>query len=90
MLNSIGFQVFIMILILSVCVYLYFMPFAIAYARELRSTKTIFFMNLLLGWTGIGWIGLLAWAFKGKKRTDGEQVDNEVNVRARLREIVYD
>lgn len=35
---------------------LYFLPSLIAVARQTHNTTGIFLLNLLLGWTGIGWI----------------------------------
>mgnify|MGYP001604634412 CR=1 FL=1 len=41
---------------------LYFLPFLVADARRKRNTLAIFAVNLLLGWTVIGWVGSLVWA----------------------------
>lgn len=35
---------------------IYFLPTLIAAARQTHNSVGIFFLNLLLGWTGIGWI----------------------------------
>jgi len=35
---------------------LYFLPSLIAAARQTHNAAGIFVLNLLLGWTGIGWI----------------------------------
>ena len=40
----------------------YFLPWFIALLKKHKSTDTIFVLNLLLGWTGIGWLVLLIWA----------------------------
>ncbi len=68
MMDTVAFEVFLVILVLCVVLYLYFIPFVIAYARRHKYTKTVFLLNLLFGWTGLGWIILLVWSFKGKKR----------------------
>ncbi len=34
---------------------LYFLPSLVAVARHTHNTTGIFLLNLLLGWTGIGW-----------------------------------
>jgi hypothetical protein len=68
MMDTVVFQVFLAILAICGVLYLYFIPFAIAYARRHKYTKTVFLLNLLFGWTGIVWIVLLVWSFKGKKR----------------------
>lgn len=35
---------------------LYFVPFVIARMRGISSVGHVFFMNLLLGWTGVFWL----------------------------------
>ena len=42
----------------------YFLPSIIAIARSKRDAGSIFVLNLLLGWTFIGWIIALVWALK--------------------------
>jgi hypothetical protein len=41
---------------------LYFVPTLIASARHLPARGAIFVVNLLLGWTFIGWVAALIWA----------------------------
>lgn len=41
---------------------LYFVPSFIAYKRNHKNKLPIFVLNLLLGWSGIVWIGVLIWA----------------------------
>ncbi|MCJ2067055.1 TonB family protein [Methylobacterium sp. J-088] len=41
----------------------YFIPAIVAYTRANRQSKAIFILNLLLGWTALGWIAALVWAF---------------------------
>ncbi len=43
---------------------LYFLPSIVAIARSKRDTTAIFVLNLLLGWTAIGWVIALVWALK--------------------------
>ncbi len=43
---------------------LYFLPSIIALARNKRDTTSILVLNLLLGWTAIGWVIALIWALK--------------------------
>lgn len=43
---------------------LYFLPTIIAVAGKRRNTLAIFLLNLLLGWTFIGWVIALVWAVK--------------------------
>ena len=42
---------------------LYFLPFVVARIREHSDTWPIFYLNLLIGWTVIGWIVCITWAF---------------------------
>lgn len=41
---------------------LYFLPTLIAYHKEKINCLAIFLVNLLLGWTVLGWIGALVWS----------------------------
>ena len=40
----------------------YFLPTIIAIARKRQTTLALFVLNLVLGWTVIGWIVALIWA----------------------------
>ena len=41
----------------------YFIPSMVAFGRDKSSKGIILVLNILLGWTLIGWIFLLVWAF---------------------------
>lgn len=41
---------------------MYFLPTLVANGRHLPERTGIFFLNLFLGWTGIGWLIALIWA----------------------------
>jgi hypothetical protein len=43
---------------------MYFLPSIIALARSKRAVGAILVLNLLLGWTLIGWVIALVWALK--------------------------
>ena len=43
-------------------VYLYFVPTIVAYKRHHRQTLAITVLNVVLGWTVLGWAGALVWA----------------------------
>lgn len=47
---------------------LYFLPTMVAVARHYRSTGSVVVINLLLGWTLIGWVVALALAFGSNQR----------------------
>jgi uncharacterized membrane protein YqaE (UPF0057 family) len=41
----------------------YFVPSVVAFVRGHHNKWAIFALNLLLGWTLLGWIGALVWSF---------------------------
>lgn len=45
----------------GLCLALYFLPSIVGHTK--RNFPAIFILNLLLGWTVIGWIVALVWAF---------------------------
>ena len=47
---------------------LYFLPAAIAVLRPHQSAAAILVLNLLLGWTVLGWIVALIWSLTGARR----------------------
>jgi hypothetical protein len=42
---------------------IYFLPAIVAFGRHHRNGVAIFVLNLLAGWTGIGWLVAIVWAF---------------------------
>lgn len=58
------------ILILLVALGIYCTPSLIAIARSHRQTSPILIVNIFLGWTLIGWVLTLAWAFSAQNKTD--------------------
>jgi Superinfection immunity protein len=48
--------------LLTISAALYFLPLVIALAREHPQAGAISLLNLLLGWTLLGWVGALIWA----------------------------
>jgi hypothetical protein len=55
---------FIFFHFIGVGVVFYFLPTIIALVRSKRDALSIFLLNFFLGWTLIGWIIALVWAFK--------------------------
>jgi hypothetical protein len=53
------FSVIVTLLTVS---FFYFLPAVIAYANKRRQREAITVLNLLLGWTVIGWIVALVWS----------------------------
>jgi ABC-type multidrug transport system permease subunit len=52
--------VFFLVIIGVVC--LYFLPSWVAGHRQHRNFNAIFALNILLGWSGLGWIIAFVWA----------------------------
>ena len=51
----------------SILILLYFLPTVIA-AHHGHSVAGVLLLNLLFGWTGIGWFALLFWALLSAPR----------------------
>jgi hypothetical protein len=47
----------------------YFIPTVVALARHRPNTISIFFLNLSVGWSIVGWIIALFWAIADAERT---------------------
>lgn len=58
----------------------YFIPTIIAIARHHHQRLAIFVLNMMLGWTVLGWIAALVWS-----ATAVRQQDDDHAYRARLR-----
>jgi tetratricopeptide (TPR) repeat protein len=52
----------LLLLVVAIMADLYCLPTLIAHARHRRQTTTICLLNLLLGWTLVGWVAALVWA----------------------------
>lgn len=50
----------------------YFLPWILALLRGTRSNVGIFFLNLLLGWTMIGWVVALIWAIAAERKSNAQ------------------
>ena len=62
--------------IVVVCLVPYFLPTIIAILRKKTSAGGIFVLNLLLGWTVIGWVGALIWSLSADARETTVIVNN--------------
>ncbi len=49
-------------ILLVVGAILYFVPAALAWWLDVKSFRTIFYVNLVFGWTIVGWVVALMWA----------------------------
>lgn len=48
------------LIIIAICIFFYFIPTVVGWRK--RNVTAIFALNLLLGWSVIGWIIALVWA----------------------------
>ena len=62
MFNDPGMVWLVIILVGLVALVLYFLPSVVASERRHRERRAIFVLNLLLGWTFIGWASALVWS----------------------------
>ena len=53
---------FLELLMIASIFAVYFLPSLIAFAREHKNRLAIFLLNLLLGWTVLGWVSSLVWS----------------------------
>ena len=57
------------VVFLAVLLAFYFLPYIIARAKNHPNRRAIFWVTLLLGWSGVGWLVVLIWAIVGQPRT---------------------
>ena len=57
----------VLIIIYVVLALIYFLPALVAWRRKSPNLVTVLIVNLLAGWTVIGWLLPLWWAFKREK-----------------------
>ena len=61
--------------LLVVLLAIYFIPTLVAHSNKKDDTIAIFLLNLLLGWTFLGWVIALVWAAtKDKKQKTNESI----------------
>lgn len=58
-------------IIMLLAIFVYFMPTLIAFKRLHLNRVAIFVLNLLLGWTFLGWVIAFVWGFTSN--TEGKQ-----------------
>ncbi len=56
--------------VLLVLLVVYFLPSYIAFARGHANKLPILLLNLLAGWTAVGWVAALIWALLLKPETE--------------------
>ncbi|MBO5928224.1 MAG: superinfection immunity protein [Clostridia bacterium] len=58
------------VLIIIGCVLIYFLPSCIGWSRSHNNGTAIFILNLLLGWTILGWVCALIWSFTNSNKPE--------------------
>jgi len=48
----------------------YVLPTLVAWGRKHRSAPAITFVNIVLGWSGLGWLIAMIWSLTGNVRED--------------------
>ena len=61
------------LILLALAVLLYCLPMIVAGKRHHHNAMPIFIVNLLLGWTLLGWVFALAWAASAIKKPQAGQ-----------------
>ena len=59
--NEIG-SIILVILLFIFLISLYFLPTIVAFMKRRRNRLPVFLLNLLLGWSFVGWVIALVWA----------------------------
>ncbi|MBS1663817.1 MAG: superinfection immunity protein [Bacteroidetes bacterium] len=67
------------LLILFILLPLYFLPTIIGFNRNKNNAGGIFVLNFFLGWTFLGWLGALIWAFSASNKQPPTIVVNNTN-----------
>jgi hypothetical protein len=55
---------------------LYFLPSFIADQKKQQNFSSILIMNLFLGWSIIGWVLALTWAFSNSQQAHSKEIEN--------------
>jgi hypothetical protein len=60
----------VFVILLLLCVIIYMLPTLVAYARDIPSRKTVTVVNIIFGWTLIGWFIAFLWAMLAETSID--------------------
>jgi hypothetical protein len=60
----------VFVILLLLCLIIYMLPTLIAYARDVPSRQTITVINIVFGWTLIGWLIAFLWAMLAETSID--------------------
>ena len=62
------------IIIFAVIIAVGFVPSIIAFVRNHAQKWIVLALNIVLGWTGVGWVGALVWAIIGKSASTAQNL----------------
>ena len=71
-----GFALFATILFFPAAIAFYFAPSWVAHTRAHPNMAGLAVLNLLLGWTVLGWVATLVWAFSRKGAVERGPIDD--------------
>ena len=71
--------------VLSVAGAIYLIPTYVAKRRDARNRTGLILLNLIFGWTGVGWIGSLIWALSAETEEQAKRKEIDYEMLARLR-----
>lgn len=77
-------HLFISCTLIVVATFIYFTPTMIAHRRMRQEAARLLLLNLLMGWTFVGWFGALSWASRSTK-SDLRSAENAARKRHPLR-----
>ena len=83
-------SVFIIVCLFAISVVIYFLPAIIGKNRGINSSGALFFVNLISGWTLIGWLICFLWATTGATRAQTRSTLVGPHPRARLDHLAAD
>jgi hypothetical protein len=55
-------ETFAGLILFLICLFVYFLPSIVAIARKRDNNGAIFALNILLGWSFVGWVISFVWA----------------------------
>jgi membrane protease subunit (stomatin/prohibitin family) len=76
-------EVIVTLLVVFVGAFFYFIPTIVANSKHKSNTSAIFVLNLVLGWTFVGWLVALIWAVSNQASDDARQAAQRAKVSTR-------
>ena len=64
---------FLVAVVFGLAILFYFLPAMIGAKRDHKNMGSIFVLNLLLGWTFVGWVVAMVWAFSDQTPVQTQQ-----------------